>query len=467
MSGRTIKNRKTGRGTSLIVPLALQIFLVLTLMTVLMGNAVYRMQLKGFQDYELKNYQDMMEMCVRTGVNQIRLEKSVALRNGKPLDLESLHDRIAGVEFDPAQFEGNPVPDRKWDTPGYSLRNASLYFQLLVLRGDGKTLLIDGYSGLMKELDKGDVLGEYGWQSYKKDMLVKGTVAGSEDDGEEDPDGSEPEAYALISVIPAETIITYGEHTLLFNHAGAGVGMACRADTSALREHCRSRALKNSMITFGISWLAVILMCLYVHRSMRPLRAMQYFMRRFRLEGDEVLKEKNWAQFLPDRTKPREEMTDLSESFYVMANSLRQYHDSVESIRERYEAFVPAVLDALFDTEDVLKIEPGNETRVSGSSLEVLFIYDSAAEKVQKARVAVIAAEMAEGKGGLITALDESGLTALFPGGTRPDEAVELIRSLPAKEIGLKDIRWKTDTGDFCVRLIGSQERMAFLLEKL
>ncbi len=467
MSGRTIKNRKNGRGTFLMIPMALQIFLVLTLLTMLMGNAVYRMQLKGFQDYELENYREMMEMCVRTGVNQIRLESRRALLDREPLDLESLHDRIAGVEFDPALFEEGLNPNRRWDWTEYGFRDNSLYFQCLILRGDGRTLLLDGYSGLMKELDRGDSLGDYGWQSFREGTLVKGNAAGSGEEGEEAADSSDSEAYVLTEVIPAETIITYGDQTLLFNHAGAGIGIACRADTSALRERCRNRAMTNTGITFGVSWLAVIAICLCVHWSVRPLRAMQYFMRRFRNEGDEVLNEKGWALFLPDRTKPREEMTDLSESFYVMADSLRQYHDSVESIRERYEAFVPAVLDALFETEDVLKIAPGNEARVSGSSLEVQFLYDSAAETAQTARIPIIAAEMAEGKGGLITALDESGLTAVFPGKIRPDEALELIRGIPAKENGLKDIRWKTDTGDFCVRLIGSQERMAFLLEKI
>ena len=465
MSGRTIKDRKTGRGPFLVIPMALQIFLVLTMLTLLMGHAVYRMQLKGFLEYELDNYQEMMELCVRTGVNQIRLESSGAVRNGKPLDLESLHERIAGVEFDPAMSREGL--SRGWKASEYSFPDSSLYFQYLVLRGDGRALLIDGYSGLMKELEGEDTLGDYGWQAFRSGTLVKGTLTDGREGGPEKSGEPDPEAYVLAEVIPAETIITYGTHTLLFNHVGAGIGMACRADTSVLRAGCRNRALTNTAVTFGVSWLLVIGICLLVHRSMRILRVMHRVMRRFRNGEDEVLDNESRALFLPDRTKPREEMTDLSESFYVMANGLRQYHDSVESIRERYEAFVPKVLSALFDTKDVLKIGPGDEARVSGSSLEVRFIFDPEADSAQTEKIPVIAAEMIEGKGGLVTALDETGLTAVFPGSTGPDEAVELLQSLTEKESGLTDFLRRTDTGEFCVRIIGSQERMAFSLEKI
>ena len=60
MSGRMNNNRENRRGF-LMVPVALQIFLILSLLVVLTGIGAYQIQYKGYQDYELENYHEMME----------------------------------------------------------------------------------------------------------------------------------------------------------------------------------------------------------------------------------------------------------------------------------------------------------------------------------------------------------------------------------------------------------------------
>ncbi len=56
MSGYEIKNRKKKRGLLLSVPMALEILLALTLLLLFMGIRAYQTQLRGFEEYELKNY---------------------------------------------------------------------------------------------------------------------------------------------------------------------------------------------------------------------------------------------------------------------------------------------------------------------------------------------------------------------------------------------------------------------------
>ena len=477
MSGREIKNRESGRGAFLKVPLALEILCLLTLLLVLTGGQVYRIQRNGFEKFELDNYRKAMELITETGVQQIRLESRRAVQRGSSVDLEDLKDRIGGIKLDPDMVQVNG--ERLWFTEReIDLRDSSLYFQYLILRGDGETLLIDGYSGLMKQLGADDAQALYGWEAFRKGEQVSWNAAESEEE-------TQSMVYCLADVIPAEGPVRFGDNTVLFNHAGAGIGLVCRVNTSAIHQGCSLRAMKITLMSFGTIWGVVLLLCLRVDVFMKLLRIMQRIMRRFRNGEDDALDEKSRAIFLPDRTRPREEMTDLAESFYVMAGSLRQYRDSVESIRETFEPFVPSVLYALFDTEDVLKVAPGDESVVRGSSLELQFVYSEAEEPAAAPvsgeallpaentaasagkRIPFIAAEIVEGKGGLLISLGMYGLTAVFRDQTCPGEVLELILGLKQKESSLKDIIWKTDTGTFCVRIIGTPDRMAFTLDKV
>ena len=474
MSGYEIKNRKKKRGLLLSVPMALEILLALTLLLLFMGIRAYQTQLRGFEEYELKNYREMMELCLDTGVKQIRLESIRALREGEPLDLEVLNDRIGAVEFDPSLIDESRNLKLKWDKLEYSMQADSMYYLYLVLRGDGKTLLIDGSSGQMKELEDEDTLAVNCRKAFLKGEQMSWIPSASENEenGKKTAGGEEESAvYCLAEVIPMEGMVAYGQHTVLFNDIGAGIGMACRVDPAAVRDGCRIRALRTTIVPFGIIWGVVIALCLLVHISMQLLRTMQRTMRRFRNGEDVVLDEKIRAKFLPDRTKPREELTDLAESFYVMAGNLRQYRDDVEGLRERYEPFIPEVLSALFNTEDVLNIRPGDRESISGSSLQFEFKYgESDADKVEdsgRAHFAATAAEIIEGKGGLPIRLGPSGVTAVFREGSAPDEALELIMALKDKTNGPDEILWTKETGDFCVRITGTQERMTFSLEKV
>jgi hypothetical protein len=58
-------------------------------------------------------------------------------------------------------------------------------------------------------------------------------------------------------------------------------------------------------------------------------------------------------------------------------------------------------------------------------------------------------------------------VTAVFREGSEPEEALELIMALKDKTNGPDEILWTKETGDFCVRITGTQERMTFSLEKV
>ena len=134
---------------------------------------------------------------------------------------------------------------------------------------------------------------------------------------------------------------------------------------------------------------------------------------------------------LPDRTRPRSELGDLAESFYLMSGNILEFKDNVESISERYRPFVPDAILAMFGKEDILEIRPGDSVPVEGELLELegenFFSSetedgapqeDEAEEQeafLARNRFLAAAAEITEQNNGIVISMSGNGMTAFFP----------------------------------------------------
>ena len=134
---------------------------------------------------------------------------------------------------------------------------------------------------------------------------------------------------------------------------------------------------------------------------------------------------------LPDRTRPRSELGDLAESFYLMSGNILEFRDNVESISERYRPFVPDALLALFGKTDKLEIAPGDSVSLYGELLEADAEESSPDDKTAVSgdeteeedsflvsnQFLAAAAEIVSKNNGIVISMGGSSLAAFFPEG--------------------------------------------------
>jgi len=466
-----MNRRRSDTGFRLTIPAGLEILLLLTGLLFLAAVQVFLLQQRSFYEYEMKHTRSLIDRCIEIGTEQIHEEGMVAAKEGGSLDLGAVIDRINSIDL-PSLREKNAAQSGDAST---RFENAGIHVQYLILRGDGRALEIDGADASIRELDPDDPFLLYGRRSLQNSRMEQWML---KDDGKTTQEitsgsGSHREEYRL-QVLPAECQIHFGEQTLLYRYEGAGVGIVGSADLSSIRVQTMQRSLKVTGRFFGVLWICTLLFCLLVHRSLALFRTIRGAMHTFTV-GRLPSLEKLRTLFRLDRSLYRDEIKKLTDSFLLMSGRLEDYRDSVETLRNRYEPFIPGSLTAVFGKKELPEIVPGDAAACQGERFSVLFEPEAGAMEQPERRNRLYSAvcEIISGKGGIVTAFTEEGLEAVFPAGKAPGsgssdpagEAAALICALKTEETGVSDIQITRKPGTYRLRVIGHPLRMMIRTE--
>ncbi len=453
MSGRHLNDRKTERGFFLAVPAALELMIIFALLLTAAAVYVCHTGTRVFYDYELSHVRGMIENSVDTAAQQVWLTGVRAQREEKPLDLEPF---LTGTEEDAQGGRGfrfaalSPGKETELEK---GIRETGLSFQYLLLRGDGRVLCIDTGDGEVRELGADDRICRLARESLNGGQSLLWNGEGQ-----------------VLSMRPADFPVVFGGKMLLYNPAGSGIGIIGSADLSSIRSDCARRAGRSVGALFGIVGVILVFLCFAVHRSLRVFRSMQRVMAAFRkgedLHGDFT------ESIRREQEGKKDDFAELSGMICVMADSLMDYRDTVDTIRRRYEPFVPEAILGLFGKEKLLDVAPGDTAEVRGVLLNAVFEPSAegreGAGRCSDSPQYAAACEIITGKGGIVTAFADRSLTALFTGdgAASASEAEELIRALKLEENGVREIRLSREEGCFRFRVDGCPGRMAIRMEK-
>lgn len=213
------------------------------------------------------------------------------------------------------------------------------------------------------------------------------------------------------------------------------------------------------LLGFLVILLAVLLM---VHVSLLPLNQLSLFIRN--LESQK--RQKAMA------VRGHNEISELIGIVNRMSENIRQYRERVESLRERYEAFVPKDLVALFETEDIRKLKPG-DTGSCEASLAFINMADfesfqagTGADDMFRLINSGLTRMIPEVKaaGGHIVRFFEGGMIVLFAGDS--EGAVDCTKKMmKALQKGCPVPYYAAlDQGLVHLEIIGSEERMDFTI---
>ncbi len=453
MQGSPVTVSKKKKGFLITPPAALQIFLILLVALVIAAVHVYKLGVKAMTDYETNQVKNMMVRSVGTGTEMIYLEGKRTAAEGRYLDLGAAMKKIDAIDF---------VSNGRQEEDGengitVNLRKANLQFWYLVVRGNGRILLVDSTAGTSRELTEEEAL-------YSKCHEAAESSGGVqwEDEG----------SYFSLFLQPLNGPVRYDGSPLLYNVAGAQIGMVVKGDLSFVEDSVRERVLLYVLLLCGFLLLFIIGVCVSVHRYLWVLRDIGRMMRRNRLEQFSIMEELKKRMSVIRKRSKDSEMKDLAESFYAMACNLQDYRDTVENIKSRYEPFAPEALLFLFHKENPLDVRPGDETEIAGALLHV----DLAPYGPEEANTLCGAAcEIISSKGGIAVHIAKAGIEAIFPASgsgaeetskaeRAAKEAAECIQDLEKEETDTCAITAKVQSGTFCLQVIGSERRMEIRL---
>ncbi len=449
MQGSPVTVSKKKKGFLMTPSAALQIFVILLVPLVLAAVHVYRIGVTAMTDYETNQLKNMMVRSVGTGTELIYMEGKKAAAEGRYLDLGEAMDKIDTIDFasigDPQDGDGKRTT--------VDLEQANLQFCYLVVRGNGRILLVDGTAGTSRELTEEETLF-----TRCREAAENGDSAQWEDE----------ESFYCLFLQPLNGPVRYEGSPLLYNVAGAQIGMVVKGDLSFVEGSVRERVLWYVLALCGFLLLFITALCVSVHRYLRVLRDMGRMMQRYRLKQYSIMEElKNCMTVIRKQNKGNE-LRDLAESFYAMACNLQDYRDTVENIKNRYEPFVTEKLLRLFNNENPQEVRPGDRAEITGALLHVDF---APYEPEEANTLCGAACEIISSKGGIAVHIVKAEIEAIFPAvrsgaeeiskaEKAAGEAAELIQGLRKEETDLYTIAAKVQCGAFCLQVIGSEKRM-------
>lgn len=213
------------------------------------------------------------------------------------------------------------------------------------------------------------------------------------------------------------------------------------------------------LLRFFVVALIVLMM---IHISLRPLKQLPLFIGSLEQPGG------GGAMAV----RGHSEVSELIGTVNRMAENIRAYVETVERLKGRYGAFVPEDLVALFGTEDIRQLKPG-DTVVKEAALVFINMADFAGRQertgademfslINQGLTRMIPAVKAEG--GHIVRFFEGGLLVLFPGSAG--------NALRCMETLMKQLREECQVPYFAamdyllagLQIIGCEERMDFTI---
>lgn len=456
MQGSPVITPKTKKGYLVATPAALEIFLILLIPVFLAAVHVYRLGVTSMTDYETNQLKTMMVRSVGTGTEMIYLEGKKAAAEGRYLDLGAAIEKVDAIDF-ASIGAGKDGEDGTRTT--VDLEQANLQFWYLVIRGNGRILLVDSTAGTSRELTEEETL------------FIKCREAAEGNGGAQWVDD---ESQYCLFLQPLDGPVRYDGSPLLYNIAGAQIGMLVKGDLSFVDDSVRGRVTLYVLCLSAFLLIIITAMCVSIHRYLRVLRDMGWIMQRYRLQqySDMLMEELRKRMAMVRRRSRDSELKDLVESFYAMICNLQDYRDTVESIKNQYEPFVPEELLCLFHREVALDVRPGSRAELDGAVLKVHF---EPCRLGEDNPLCAAVCELIRSKGGVVIHIAKSGIEAVFPAaGNDADgrfeaehagqEAAEKIQSLSTDGTGVRTIATKVWCGTFCLRVIGCEKRMAIRL---
>ncbi len=437
---------------------ALEIFIILLIPLTLAAVHMYRIGVSAMVSYEAKQLKTMMVRSAETGTELIHMEGRRTAEEGRYLDLAEAMEKIDAIDFGPISDQNDGENGREKST--IALEQAKLQFWYLVVRGDGRTLLVDSTAGTSRELTEDE------------DLFVKCSEAAA---GSGAVQWEHEGAYFSLFLEPIDGPLTFEGSPLLYNVADGSIGMFVKGDLSFVEDSVRGRVLMYVLILYGLLLIILAVMCMSVHRSLRVLRDMRGMMQRYRLEQKPIKEELKRLKAIVRKQGGDNELKNLAESFYAMAGNLQDYQDTVDSIRNKYEPFVPEAVLSKLCRKNPLDIRPGDTAEITGDLLELRF--EPSCESTDSNRLLAEACELIMSKGGMVVCIAESGLKAIFPltgsgaadtsgSESAAEEAAELIQNLRRDNTVAETIRTELRHGTYRLQVIGSAKRMTIRLDE-
>lgn len=212
-----------------------------------------------------------------------------------------------------------------------------------------------------------------------------------------------------------------------------------------------------------LGFLAILFtVLLMIHLSLLPLNQLSLFIRNLESQKRQKAME----------VRGHNEISELMGIVNRMSENINQYRERVESLREQYEAFVPGDLVALFETEDIRQLKPGDR----GSCEASLAFFNMADFESFQARTGAedmfrlinsgLTRMIPEVKaaGGHIVRFFEGGMIVLFVGDTKGAVGCTK-RIMKALQKGCSVPYYAAlDEGLVHLEIIGSEERMDFTI---
>lgn len=212
-----------------------------------------------------------------------------------------------------------------------------------------------------------------------------------------------------------------------------------------------------------LGFLAILLVVFFmVHVSLLPINQLSLFIRNM----ENQKKQKAMA------VRGHNEISELIGIVNRMSENIGQYRERVESLREQYEAFVPKDLVALFETEDIRRLKPGD----TGSCDASLAFFNMADFESFQARTGAddmfrlinngLTRMIPEVKaaGGHIVRFFEGGMVVLFVGDAEGAvRCTKKIMKILQKGCSVPYYA-ALDQGLVRLEIIGSEERMDFTI---
>ncbi len=455
MRGSSVSTPKTKKGYPITQSVAAELFLLLLIPLLIAAVHVYRLGVAAISGYEANQLKTMMARSAETGTELIHMEDNKIAEEGRYLDLAEAMEKVDAIDF--ISIANREDGGDGWIKTTVDLEQANLQFWYVVVRGDGRALLVDNTAGTSRELTEEENLFE-----KCSEAIVDTKAVQWEDDG----------AYYCLFLHQLDGPLTFDGSPLLYNVADANIGMLVQGDLSFVEDSVRDRVFVYVLILYGLLLVIVTVMCVSVHRSLRVLRNMSGIMQRYRLKQDPLMDElKEQLSIVRSRAEDNE-LKDLTESFYIMAVNLIDYQDTVDSIMNRYEPFVPEALLRLLHKADPLSVRPGDMAELTGDILQVCF---EQCETTDHKLLSEEACKIIKEKGGIVLYIAQSELHAIFPmsednadgiskARNAAEEASELIYDLDKDNANAETISIRIRHGVFCLQVIGSEKRMAIRL---
>ena len=435
MSGRRLKRQKKRILFSL--PAALEIFIVFTLLLYAACLYTVRLSEQELLNHELPHMRSIMKNYAETSVEVIRQADDEIWEKTGPLVLNDLLLGIISAERNKNEIMGDQEDSEL--AKGYE--EVSLHIRCVLIKEDGTAILIDGTNGKKESLTEESTYYTAMLQAMESGKSLSWETA---ETGEEN----------VVRTVSVKNRVIFEDAVLVKDLESANIGIIVSADLSGIENDCRLRAAKGVALLFVILEIAVIILSIAIYRSFRIFRSMRKVMRAY-IKGKGSVTNLRQKLFRKRRNET-EELSDLSESFFMMAENLSEQQDMLDMLRVRFDPFVPKRLLQRFGKEDIMEVELGDSVDISGDILEATFEpgFD---ERMYKAYIGII-----KEKGGMVMEFKENGMTAFFSDDRRRQcrETVKLLLELKLTDPDVRTVKAEAMPGRYHFRIIGSRDRM-------